>query len=244
MMRPKFLSLLMLGLVACAPTATQTTSTSAVTTPVPMWYEGQWTAPGVQLNLSSGTEGAIGTLVRPELQCAANLTVLSRQDNQLVARQDPLYGGTNCNNTQLVVIRRNGSQTSINFGANQSDLPLVAAEGSGSTLIKGGVYNALAVQRNPAGSFSVQLVVSSTAKGMLVSAIYPEQGCASRLQFVRNEGNQARYTEKMVHGTCLDGGTIRLDVQAGTGNLRYLWSKDQVPATVEAFFRPGALPKK
>ncbi|GEM45173.1 hypothetical protein DC3_08080 [Deinococcus cellulosilyticus NBRC 106333 = KACC 11606] len=198
----------------------------------------------MQLNLTRGEDNVIGTLVRPGLQCAANLKVLTQQSDQLIARQDRLYGGGNCVSDQLVVIRRTAGQMSVNFGTGDTDLPLTSNAAAGSSLLKPGVYSAVAVQRNPAASYALQLVVSQTAQGAVVSALYPDQGCASRLQFQRNEGNVARFTEQVQHGTCLNGGTVRLDIQAGTGNLRYQWSKNEVPATVEAFLRPGALPRK
>ena len=244
MMRHKFLGLLMLAITACAPTATQTTPSALAPAASAAWFEGQWSASGVQLNLTRGENNEIGTLVRPDLQCAANLKVLTQQNDQLIARQDLLYGGGNCLAQQLVVIRRTSGQVSLNFGNGEEDLPLKQNTAVGTTLLKAGVYNAVAVQRNPAASYALQLVLSQTAQGVQVAAIYPDQGCASRLKFERIEGNAARFTEQVEHGTCVSGGTIRLDIQAGTGNLHYRWSKDQVPATVEAFMRPGALPRK
>lgn len=243
-MRHKFLGLLMLAMTACAPTATQTTTSAPTPAASSAWFEGQWSAAGVQLNLTRGEDNVIGTLVRLNLQCAANLKVLTQQNDQLIVRQDLLYGGGNCLADQLVVIRKTSGQMSLNFGNGESDLPLTRSTAAGTSLLKAGVYNAVAVQRNPAASYALQLVVSQTAQGAQVSVIYPDQGCASRLKFERIEGNAARFTEQVEHGTCVSGGTIRLDIQAGTGNLHYRWSKDQVPATVEAFMRPGALPRR
>ncbi|GGJ23427.1 hypothetical protein [Deinococcus roseus] len=245
MMRLKFLGLLMLGITACAPKVTQ--SDPAPTAPAtvnPAWFEGQWNTPNVQLNLTRGEDNVIGTLVRSDLQCAANLKVLTQQPDQIIARQDLLYGGGNCAADQLLVLRRTAGAVSINFGVGQEDVVLSAVKVQGASLLKGGIYSAVAVQRSPAASYALQMVLTETAQGILASVVYPEQGCSSRLVFAGMEGNKARFTEKVSHGTCLDGGTIRLDVQPGTGNLHYQWSKNDVPATVEAFMRPGTLSGK